>query len=76
MDLSEQSVEITQLALWIRSARRGKTLADLSRNIVRGNSLAETDLPHAFDWNARFPEVFDREPSGFDCVVGNPPGSA
>ena len=73
VDLSEQSVEITQLALWIRSARRGKTLADLSRNIIQGNSLAESDLPHAFDWRTAFPAAFDREPSGFDCVVGNPP---
>ena len=41
VDLSEQAVEITQLALWIRSARKGKTLADLSHNVVPGNSLVE-----------------------------------
>ena len=73
VDLSEQSVEIAQLALWIRSARRGKTLSDLSRNVIQGNSLAQSDLPFAFDWRATFPAVFDREPSGFDCIVGNPP---
>ncbi len=73
VDLSEQSVEITQLALWIRSARRGRTLSNLSRNVIQGNSLAESDLPHAFDWHATFPAVFGREPSGFDCIVGNPP---
>src|SRR5207237_1026316 len=28
IDLSHEAVEITQLALWLRSARRGKTLAD------------------------------------------------
>lgn len=73
VDLSEQSVEIAQLALWIRSARRGKTLADLSRNVLQGNSLASADLPHAFDWKEAFPAVFGRDASGFDCVVGNPP---
>jgi len=73
VDLSEQSVEITQLALWIRSARRGKTLADLSRNVVQGNSLILEDLPGAFVWEEKFAPVFSREERGFDCVVGNPP---
>jgi len=36
--LSEQAVEITQLALWIRSARRDHKLSDLSQHIVWGNS--------------------------------------
>jgi len=75
MDLSPEAVEITQLALWIRSARRGRTLADLSRNIVQGNSLVadETVDPHARDWRAAFPAVFSRDEAGFDCVIGNPP---
>ena len=33
VDLSPEAVEITQLALWIRSATPGQTLATLSRNI-------------------------------------------
>ncbi len=75
VDLSEQAVEITQLALWIRSARRGRTLSDLSQNIVYGNSLVHDPLVHdkAIDWPRRFPAVFDRAERGFDCVVGNPP---
>ena len=28
---------------------------------------------HAVDWHTKFPEVFDREEAGFDCVIGNPP---
>jgi hypothetical protein len=75
VDLSPEAVEITQLALWIRSAQRGKTLADLSRNIVCGNSLVsdpEVD-PKAMSWENAFPEVFSREEKGFDCVIGNPP---
>ncbi|HEV3024111.1 MAG TPA: DNA methyltransferase, partial [Pirellulales bacterium] len=75
-DLSEQAVEITQLALWIRSARRGRTLADLSHNIVCRNSLVTDPAidPRAIDWQATFPRVFTRAGgAGFDCVVGNPP---
>jgi hypothetical protein len=75
VDLSPEAVEITQLALWIRSATPGQTLAKLSKNIVHGNSLVhDTEVhPAGFDWQKRFPEVFDRKESGFDCVIGNPP---
>lgn len=76
VDLSHEAVEITQLALWIRSARVGKTLADLSHHIVRGNSLVSDPAvdPHALDWHKTFPEIFgDGGPGGFSCVIGNPP---
>jgi hypothetical protein len=75
VDLSPEAVEIAQLALWIRSATAGQTLATLSENVVHGNSLVhDSDVhPAGFDWRARFPDVFDREESGFDCVIGNPP---
>jgi len=87
VDLSPEAVEITQLALWIRSAAPGELLANLSENIVHGNSLVhdpEVD-PAGFDWPERFPDVFLPSPSGrgaggegereagFDCVIGNPP---
>ncbi len=41
VDLSSEAVEITQLALWIRTAKKGKTLADLSHNIQCGNSVVD-----------------------------------
>ncbi len=75
VDLSPEAVEITQLALWLRSAQKGKTLADLSKNIICGNSLvtnAEVD-PRAMNWQTAFNEIFSRENGGFDCVIGNPP---
>lgn len=76
VDLSREGVEITQLALWIRSARKGKTLADLSKHIIHGNSLvsdASVD-PKALDWEKAFPQIFPRDGTGgFACVVGNPP---
>jgi type I restriction-modification system DNA methylase subunit len=74
MDLSREAVEITQLALWIRSARRGKTLADLSEHIIHGNSLVSDPAvdPAARDWRATFPGIFEKA-GGFTCVIGNPP---
>lgn len=33
----------------------------------------EDDRVNTFDWGEAFPEVFDGEDPGFDCVVGNPP---
>lgn len=75
VDLSHEAIEITQLALWLRSAQRGKTLADLSHNILCGNSLVTDPAvdPRAMNWDTAFPAVFSRGEHGFDCVVGNPP---
>ena len=75
VDLSPEAVEITQLALWIRSASPGQLLATLSANIVHGNSLVHDPAVHpaGFDWRERFPAAFDRSEPGFDCVIGNPP---
>lgn len=84
MDLSEEAVEITRLALWIRSARKGVALSDLSHNVICGNSLVADASVHvrAKEWADAFPAVFAPTSSsgpipvgaaGFDCVIGNPP---
>lgn len=75
VDLSAEAVEITQLALWIRSARKGRALSDLSHNILQGNSLIRDPAvhPRPFDWRASFPQVFSSPAGGFDAVIGNPP---
>ncbi len=78
VDLSEQAVEITRLALWIKTVRYDKTLADLSRNIVWGNSLVHDPVVQAqgMEWPLQFPDVFSASRPfgpGFDAVVGNPP---
>lgn len=74
-DLSAEAVEITQLALWIRSARKNRTLADLSKNVVCGNSLVRDTEVHAraMTWATIFPGIFDGDDPGFDVVIGNPP---
>jgi hypothetical protein len=75
VDLSPEAVEIAQLALWLRSAYKRKTLADLSQNIVCGNSLISDSTvdPRALVWQKKFHDVFSRPNPGFDCVIGNPP---
>ena len=74
VDLNKESVEITKLSLWLKTADKNKTLASLENNIKCGNSLI--DDPEiagnlAFNWEKEFPETFAN--GGFDIVVGNPP---
>ncbi len=73
VDLSPESVEIAQLSLWIRTARRNQLLTDLSANVLCGNSVVSDPAldPKAFDWPARFPAM--AAAGGFDAIVGNPP---
>lgn len=77
VDLNRESIEITKLSLWLKTADKDKTLATLENNIKCGNSLI--DDPEiagelAFDWEKEFPEVFEN--GGFDIVIGNPPYGA
>ncbi len=73
VDLSAEAVEITKLALWIRTAELGKPLSNLSANIKCGNSVVEDPAadPKALVWSVEFAPVFAE--GGFDCVIGNPP---
>ena len=74
VDLNKESVEITKLSLWLKTANKNKTLATLENNIKCGNSLiddVEIAGELAFDWEKEFPQVFEN--GGFDVVVGNPP---
>lgn len=74
VDLNKESVEITKLSLWLKTADGNKTLATLEDNIKCGNSLIddpEIAGEMAFDWEKGFPEIFSN--GGFDIVVGNPP---
>jgi hypothetical protein len=88
VDLNRESVEITKLSLWLKTASRDKPLNNLDRNIRCGNSLVEppgSDAPQALI------EAFEALPAdirpfdwreafsdvlargGFDVVIGNPP---
>lgn len=74
VDLNEESVEITKLSLWLKTAAKGEKLTSLDGNIKSGNSVkvsAEPGNGNAFLWREEFGDVF--EAGGFDAVIGNPP---
>lgn len=74
VDLNEESVEITKLSLWLKSASLGQKLTKLDSNIKCGNSLVnDKDVApeKSFDWQLEFAEII--QAGGFDVVVGNPP---
>lgn len=74
VDVNAESVEITKLSLWLKTAKRGKVLDSLDDNIKVGDSLIGTSNfayhEHSFDWRTAFPRV---EGGLFDIVLGNPP---
>lgn len=74
VDINAESVEITKLSLWLKTANRAEKLTHLDANIQCGNSLVDdADLvgEAAFDWHTRFEKV--NKLGGFDVVIGNPP---
>jgi len=87
VDINPSSVEITQLALWLHTARGDRPLSSLDAHIRDGNSLIDDhfwlgqqnlDLDeegreriNTFDWAEAFPEAM--ADGGFDVVLGNPP---
>ena len=74
VDLNNESVEITKLSLWLKTANRQEKLTYLENNIKCGNSLidgADVAGESAFNWNKEFSEIM--ESGGFDVIVGNPP---
>lgn len=73
VDLNPESIEISKLSLWLKTAQHGKPLESLEANLRIGNSLiADGEFTtRPFDWHAAFPDVF--ADGGFDVVLGNPP---
>jgi len=74
VDINEESVEIAKLSLWLRTAKKGRTLSDLNNNIKCGNSLIDNKEiagEKAFKWETEFAEIMQN--GGFDVVIGNPP---
>lgn len=73
VDINEESIEITKLSLWLKTAERGKPLESLDANFIAGNSLG-FDVPapgSEFVWQNSFKSIFQQ--GGFDVVLGNPP---
>ncbi len=77
VDLNPESVEITKLSLWLKTASQNKPLASLDNSIKCGNSIISDPRvagEWAFDWSEEFKEIIDA--GGFDIVIGNPPYGA
>lgn len=61
VDLNPESVEITKLGLWLKSASKNDVLALLDTNIKCGNSLIDDPniSEKAFDWKTGFMNLFN-----------------
>jgi type II restriction/modification system DNA methylase subunit YeeA len=60
VDLNEESVEITKLSLWLKSAQKNKKLTSLDNNIKCGNSLIDDETvagEKAFKREEKFKEI-------------------
>ncbi len=57
IDINQEAVEIAKLSLWLKTAKRGRKLTNLNRNIICADSLL--NMPFKF--------------GSFDIVIGNPP---
>ena len=74
VDLNEESVEITKLSLWLKTAKATEPLQNLDANIRVGNSLIDDPAVagrHAFTWDEEFGDIMAA--GGFDVIIGNPP---
>ncbi|MDT3739459.1 MAG: DNA methyltransferase [Candidatus Kapabacteria bacterium] len=61
VDLNNESVEITKLSLWLKTANKYSELTALDNNIKCGNSLIDDPAVagfKAFNWFTEFPSVF------------------
>ena len=60
VDLNPESVEITKLSLWLKSAQKDRKLNNLDANIKCGNSLIDdptVEGERAFDRNNKFADI-------------------
>lgn len=74
VDLNTESVEISKLSLWLKTAKKDKELTALDENIKCGNSLIDDPSiagDRAFAWKKEYSEIMQN--GGFDIIIGNPP---
>lgn len=74
VDLNKESVEITKLALWLKTANSKCKLNNLDENIKCGNSLIDDETiagDKAFKWETEYKDIMQN--GGFDVIIGNPP---
>ncbi len=73
VDLNPESIEISKLSLWLKTAKQNKKLTTITQQLQVGNSLGfDAPAPHSsFCWQTHFAKIM--ESGGFDVVLGNPP---
>lgn len=73
VDLNEESVGLTKLSMFLKTAQRGQKLPDLDDTIKSGNSLVRNRevVSSAFDWDVEFADILNM--GGFGIIIGNPP---
>ena len=74
VDLNQESIEITKLSLWLKTANSSEPLQSLDKNIKCGNSIIDDPAyagNKAFQWEKEFKDIIDE--GGFDVIIGNPP---
>lgn len=71
-DLGRVETEASIISLCMECGGDGNTLAALRQHLRTGNALLPAG-DSAIDWPGCFPEVFERQRSGFDATIGNPP---
>lgn len=73
VDINPESIEITKLSLWLKTAKKGKKLTTIDQQFLVGNSLGLVEaVPNSdFCWKTQFAKIMDA--GGFDVVLGNPP---
>lgn len=77
VDINTESVEITKLSLWLKTANKRDPLTSLDKNIICGNSLIDDENVAgklSLNWNFEFKEIMEN--GGFDIIIGNPPYGA
>lgn len=78
LDKDPFAVELSRLSLWLLARTSDEPFGFVDRGLRQGDALVDApvlrfDGASAFVWEEGFAEVFERSPSGFDAIVGNPP---
>lgn len=73
VDINPESIEITKLSLWLKTAKKNKKLVTINQQLQVGNSLGfnEAAPNSTFCWQTHFTKILEN--GGFDVVLGNPP---
>lgn len=73
VDINAESVELTKLSLWLKTANKHAKFTALDSNIFCGNSLVNDPFydSNSFNWNKSFAKIMND--GGFDIVITNPP---